>query len=722
VDAYFQHHLLEWPVDGSSGFDAFYMGPYDPNRYYDPVSPIYTSPISVPVDPERYLHNWMGSQTIKSIFHQIPQGAFHTTLTIGFWSTEQKCYVDVDYDPPTPTPSPTPDCSWMIVGPLTYDEGLHRFEMSVGNGSLQSRQLTGTTIEWTKEWESQYLDWIAWKGTNYYEGDDEYSPTIADPDPTITIPLLGSGTWAADFYVDDPPGPLLDYTADYIVTLTFADGCQVVKEHHKSHPTPTPGPTPNCADLLVTDVRVSGDDFEVQVSNQTQAELTFWDATIEWPDTMGMNINTFTFKSLIPYDFTNYFNSPTTSEIADSILPINSTGWLEVDFDNTPIEGLWGSFNGNLRFLDPAHGFYCTVSAEHTEPQPPTPTPSNTPTITPTPSLTPTPTDTPPPSCSNFAVSNVGFGSNDFQFDIQNLNVADAYLRNTTLIWPVDGSSGFDNFHIGPYASTTYYNPFFPVYTSPISVTVNPEIRLSDWYGAQTWEANFHQLPEGAYQATLTYGFWYTSLECDIVVNGNYIAPTPTNTQPPTNTPPPTHTPLPTNTPSTDPDCSKLVVNNVVINGDKFDFYVRNDNPMPAYLTYSTLYWPANEYAPPQVYNKKLFNSVRYHGVDSYFSPVNASAPSMLLAAGTNRLWSADFNSVTQLQGTYQALLTFEFPGWGTCQVSALKTGGVENTATPTNTPPPASTYTPTPTHTSSPLPTNTSTPTPISTSGAPTD
>ena len=702
TEAYLQGSDLIWSVNGTSGFDYFYMSPYDPQKYYDPVSLIYTSPISGSVIYERILADWMGPQTWKAVFDQIPEGEFQASLHYEYWYTGVVCDIVVEFSQPTPTPSPTPDCGWLVKdGPFTYDETTHRWELHLGNISLTNHQLTGTTFEWSKQWESQYLDWMEWNGAIYYNGDDTESPTIINSNPPLDFPFLKNITWFGDFHVDDPPGPLMGYRADYVLTLTFDDGCQVVKEQHMTYPTPTPGPTADCGDLVVTDVRVNEDDFEILVSNQTQKDLTLWDAKVYWPDDLGMDISMFSWRGA-GYDFHQYSSSPTTSEIANMIFPANRSDWFEVDFDSTPPEGIWGYFKGDLRFLDPNNGAYCPVSADIQVAQPPTPTPTLTPTITPTPTISPTPTITPTPDCSKFVVTNVNFGTNDFRFDIQNQNAADAFLEETELLWPADGSGSFDNFYIGPYGATTYYNPYSPVYTSPVYTGVNPEIRLTDWMQPQTWEANFHQRPGGLYQAKLTYGFWYTGLKCEVTASANYTPPTPTNTQPATKTP------TPTNTPSSNPDCNKLIVNNVQFNGNDFEFYVRNDNSMPAYLTNSSLYFPV---AIPMQFNEKRFNSTLYYTTNSYFSPVNASAPSMLLAAGANRKWEASFNNAN-FNGTYQGILTFNFPGWGNCQVSGVKSTESQSTATPTNSP----TATHTATSTAPAAGTNTPTPTPTPT------
>jgi hypothetical protein len=119
---------------------------------------------------------------------------------------------------------------------------------------------------------------------------------------------------------------------------------------------------------------------------------------------------------------------------------------------------------------------------------------------------------------------------------------------------------------------------------------------------------------------------------------------------------------------------------------------------MAGYLIDSTLWWPASQFAPAQEFNYFRFNNSSYYGINSIYSPVSASAPSMNLNPGANPLWEADFDGIPDggLQGFYRASLTFEFPGWGVCSVTASADAAILPTSTPTPTDRPTNTPSPT--------------------------
>ncbi|MEE9513172.1 MAG: hypothetical protein V3V46_03755, partial [Anaerolineales bacterium] len=141
-----------------------------------------------------------------------------------------------------------------------------------------------------------------------------------------------------------------------------------------------------------------------------------------------------------------------------------------------------------------------------------------------------------------------------------------------------------------------------------------------------------------------------------------------------------------------------------------------NQNPQTAYLTGSTLEWNTT-YAPPMSFDSFKFQGTSYGGPSSG-SPVSAAAPSIGLSTGADRWWEAYFDLAGQpFNGMYEGTLTFQFLGWGTCEIDGsywaapppTPTQTPDWTATPihtaTFTPPP---YTSTPTITPTPTITNT--------------
>jgi hypothetical protein len=207
----------------------------------------------------------------------------------------------------------------------------------------------------------------------------------------------------------------------------------------------------------------------------------------------------------------------------------------------------------------------------------------------------------------------------------------------------------------------------------------------------------------------------------------------------PTYTPTVTPTPLPptaTNTanPPTatpTPDCSLIYPLGVRIFGSHFEFQVYNDNSASANLIHSILVWPSSW---GMVFDYKQFNNNKYYDVDSTSSPVDVVLSSPVNISGKSApSWRAHFNSMPAnlTSGYFSSDLTFEFPGWGNCQIftdlSVIATPTPTETRTPTVTPTPppatltrtasptASTRTPTrtPTITTSPTSTQFLSPTP---------
>jgi len=162
------------------------------------------------------------------------------------------------------------------------------------------------------------------------------------------------------------------------------------------------------------------------------------------------------------------------------------------------------------------------------------------------------------------------------------------------------------------------------------------------------------------------------------------------------------------------PSCSLIYANASRINDDNFEIRVRNDNIAPAYLTYSTLWWPTN-WSPNMYFDYFYFQGNRYYDTNSYSSPVSAAAPNIALPGQTQSWWQTDFgNFPTTIngQGCFRGDLTFDFNGLS-CVVSQQLC--VVPTPTPTITLTPTRTQivpTPTPTRTQNATATPTRTPT----------
>ena len=192
--------------------------------------------------------------------------------------------------------------------------------------------------------------------------------------------------------------------------------------------------------------------------------------------------------------------------------------------------------------------------------------------------------------------------------------------------------------------------------------------------------------------------------------------PTVTNTLPPTNTPTPSATPTITHTATITPtpDCSLLYCYDARLSGDDFEFRVRNNNSMSAYLTYSELTW--NQFGDPPLtyFDKFSLCKDRYYDTNSYSSPVEATDEWEELPGNTRCEWEADFNrDIQPYGGNYSGDLIFKFPDWpNQCPVSCSISATAQPTRTPTRTPTWGPSPTRTPTRTRKPSKTPTRTPT----------
>jgi hypothetical protein len=227
---------------------------------------------------------------------------------------------------------------------------------------------------------------------------------------------------------------------------------------------------------------------------------------------------------------------------------------------------------------------------------------------------------------------------------------------------------------------------------------------------------------------------------------------TPTRTQTRQSPQPQVTTPVePTLDPAVPtPDCSLIQIEGIYRDDNEVHFLVRNENLIFPNLTRSQFSWPARECEDLFHFSRMYFPYYGFHeyvylNKNLYTSPVDSGPVTLYWPADARPLtdWAVRFTVKDDqpIFGNYGTVLTFEFPAWGTCQVSG-NTEFPRITNTPSDTPiagfsPTASmTYTPggptatrrvtrtrcstatepaaeiTPTSTFTRLPTNTPTPT----------
>lgn len=139
----------------------------------------------------------------------------------------------------TPTVTPTPDCSLISVLRTWIRGDDVRFR--VRNDNPNPVFLTGSSLQWTKTYGRQYVNYFRFDANTYYPGNDSNPPTSASPSGSVI--LNGGGTravWRADF--NGVPSNLgLD--GFFAVSLTFDGTCTVSGTVTRAAPTITLTPT-----------------------------------------------------------------------------------------------------------------------------------------------------------------------------------------------------------------------------------------------------------------------------------------------------------------------------------------------------------------------------------------------------------------------------------------------------------------------------------------------
>jgi hypothetical protein len=137
----------------------------------------------------------------------------------------------------TPTVTPTPDCSLIsVLNTWIYGDDVR---MRVRNDNPNPVFLTSSSLNWTKAYATQYVNYFSFGGNTYYPGNDSTPPTSAGS----SVPFNGGGTsvvWRADF--NGVPSNLgLD--GFFSVSLTFDGSCTVSGSVTRTAPTRTLTPT-----------------------------------------------------------------------------------------------------------------------------------------------------------------------------------------------------------------------------------------------------------------------------------------------------------------------------------------------------------------------------------------------------------------------------------------------------------------------------------------------
>ncbi len=176
---------------------------------------------------------------------------------------------------------------------------------------------------------------------------------------------------------------------------------------------------------------------------------------------------------------------------------------------------------------------------------------------------------------------------------------------------------------------------------------------------------------------------------------GHSETPTLTQTQQFTQSEPtiPVDTTFETVTPT--PDCSLVQIEAIYRDDNEVHFLVRNENPAFPNLTRSVFTWPDRDCEDLFHFTRMYFPYYGFHEYvyinnNFYTSPVDSGPVNLYWPVDARPLtdWAVRFNVKDDqpVFGNFSTVLTFEFPAWGTCQVSGI-TGFPRITNTPTITP-----------------------------------
>ena len=145
-------------------------------------------------------------------------GSYALTLTFDFagWGT---CVISESIggaatSTPTPSATPAPNCSDIYIS-NTWING-DDVRATVVNDNVAPATLTTTNFEWAELSGSMYVDYFRFDGSNYYNGNDNSSPTGMSGS-SEALAGASSAQWEMDF--DGEPYEPIDGT--YSLTLTF---------------------------------------------------------------------------------------------------------------------------------------------------------------------------------------------------------------------------------------------------------------------------------------------------------------------------------------------------------------------------------------------------------------------------------------------------------------------------------------------------------------------
>lgn len=316
-----------------------------------------------------------------------------------------------------PRPLPSANCDLYSMSGFSI-QPYNRIRANVTNGDILSTEVERIVLDWDyAEAMSDlmlgpdvlYSDWMQWDGAYIWSDNGDGVGDLASVTDTSSD---SPGAWMGpgDFNAGDTVQYQVDFDfatgseydvlqgwgiapSDFGVTFYFANGC-VLESPPVRRPLATPMPT--CNDLVVDNVRLYDDDFEIHVTNNNFIPAYLIDSTLVWPAAAPSYVNYIQFSGVRYYDGDAYTSPVNVAPNPPVELGSNSGSWWEADFNN----GLnYGYYQGELTFN--LGDLVCVLVAD-IDLVAPTPTPTTDPNATPTPTRTlrPSATNTPVPTAT----------------------------------------------------------------------------------------------------------------------------------------------------------------------------------------------------------------------------------------------------------------------------------------------------------------------------------
>ncbi|GMR11413.1 MAG: hypothetical protein BMS9Abin28_2245 [Anaerolineae bacterium] len=151
-----------------------------------------------------------------------------------------------------------------------------------------------------------------------------------------------------------------------------------------------------CEKLSIASMRVNGDNnVKAKVRNSGSKHVYLIKTVFEWPDLPDpAYVHRFEFSGERYFHTHSQGNSPTIASGSNERLRSGETRTWEVDFNDEPDEGIYGSFSVMLTFDVPNQDANCSLSRSTFKDIPATQVPSPDPTDPPAPTSTPEPSPT----------------------------------------------------------------------------------------------------------------------------------------------------------------------------------------------------------------------------------------------------------------------------------------------------------------------------------------